>query len=168
MTDGAASSAKSFDDLDQARAEEALAVVQARTLVALTVASRVLEFADPTSPMANDPHAWARIGGELKYLELEVMHTAVMRMSGVPWETLASKQEVPRQSLHRRLAEKVRKQTKLVREDRSEKRIEILLDDILSRISRLKDTLSADCSAAAADVVSRSRSYRWWDSAKRG
>jgi hypothetical protein len=155
-------------DVTPPRAEEALAVVRARTFIALSVASRVLEFADPTSPLANDPHAWAKVGRELKYLELEVLHTAVMRMSGVPWETLAAKQEVPRQSLHRRLAEKVRIQARVAQQDSAQERIDTLLDDILTHASKLKASVEADCSEAANEVVARSESYRWWESARRG
>jgi hypothetical protein len=148
------------------REAEVLPVVQARTLIALTIASRALEFADPTSPVANDPHAWAKIGGELKYLELEVLHTAVMQMSGVSWETLASMQEVSKQSLHRRLAKKVRKHINQAQQDAGqlEDCIKQSIDEIVARLLELKKDVGDGFTVAAADVAARASSHRRWDS----
>jgi hypothetical protein len=145
---------------------EALALVQARTLAALNVATRALELADPTSALANDPQAWAKVGGDLSSRRLEVLHTAVMQMSGVSWETLATMQGVPRQSLHRRLAEKVRKEAGLALQDHGQRQhTETLLQDVLNLASRLKETVEQNSFMAAKQVVARSKSYRWWDSA---
>jgi len=149
-------------------AGDARAVIQARTLTALGVINRVLEFADPSSPLANDPHAWGQVSSELKYLEMEVMHTAVMRMSGVPWEVLASGQNVPRQALHRRLAKKVSLQTMDAIEGQPKERIVELLDDILATVSAIRTNVESDSLKAADKVVERSKSSRWWDTQRRG
>lgn len=115
------------------------------------------------SPLANDPHSWAEVSREFKYLELEIMHTAVMRLSGVPWETLAARQGVPRQAIHRRLAKKVEHQIRLALDNREQKRIGGLVDDILAMSSKIKTHVEEDSSDAAYKVVERSTTHRWWE-----
>jgi hypothetical protein len=117
------------------------AVSRARTLAALQIASRVLEFADPESPVAQNPHGWADAARELNYLQLEALHTAVMRARGFSWAAL-SYEGAPRQVLHRRLADRVDVQTKAAIDTRDDPQIDAdidaLLADIASQVSSLQ------------------------------
>jgi hypothetical protein len=140
--------------------DDVRAILQARTLAALKIASRVLEFADPTSPLANDPHAWSHLGRELNYLQLETLHTAALRMAGLSWGSL-SYEGAPRQVLHRRLSERVEKETKLALTPQSKLQangeIEALVSKIAEAVSRLKDDTDSTHYAAAQKIISALR-----------
>jgi hypothetical protein len=143
--------------------EDAAAVIRARTFAALRVALRALEFADPVSEVSFDPHAWAHVGGELRYLDIEVMHTAVMRLAGVTWEALAEKQEVLRQAVHRRLKTKVEKETELAIVSDHRKEINDLIGAAIVRLTNLREVFEEDCTIAANGVIARSKNPHWWE-----